>query len=147
MIRRYQLARLERSKYSFSGCWYLGWLGALCYPHEDLCVTDEERKIKALLFWLNERGAAYHIIGEFDDPPSIGGGGTYAIYARVMAKSRRQNVYLTIYDDDTAALMKLFFEEFAQVYDPVVVAEEVSVPVPAIPDTRPKKSRFFPWLR
>lgn len=104
-------------------------LSCIMDESENLTTGREEAAARDLLKWLNERGCDYHIeVNRYEperkqrDSDGIFGYSS-SLHDYHSAKIMRRDHYdVLIYDDATATLMSMFFEDYTEIVPPEVLA-------------------------
>ena len=126
-------------------------LHAIMYPLEDLCVSDQERRVRELIEFLEERQAEYEIIVE------IKPGAFFHDYS-FHRDPDECHYEIRIDDESTCVFLMLTFEEFTLVKipdpepepkpEPIVeelIEELIEEPKPVV--VQPKSSGWWPWSK
>ncbi len=133
----YKIRILDTENHDF------GHLHAIMYPLEDLCVSDQERRVRDLIEFLEERQADYEIILEINQ-------GEFFHDYSFHRDPDECHYEIRINDESTCVFLMLMFEEFTLVKlpDPEPVVEEpIEEPEPEPVVVPPKPSGWWPWSK
>lgn len=131
----------------------------------DLCMNDEERRVRELIQWLNTNGVQYHI--EYEEPMVRRRRVSFSDDVYSHLKLMRNRVFDSNSDDsadpesnfvfvgsgtnhfylyvphEAATLMKLFFEDFEHIPNPETDAEAAPLDIDAELDVQEKLEQWI----